>query len=98
MPIPWLKLVKHAPTFISLSRELLQRSGREPAAAVPEEQLLLLASDLQRQAEVLHALAGELDALTAAIAAQRRSLLFACALGAGAFLLAAAALVLAVLR
>jgi hypothetical protein len=44
---------------------------------------------------VLHALAGQVEGLTAAVAALRRTTLLAISLGAAAFLLAAAALFVA---
>jgi hypothetical protein len=96
MAIPWLQLIKHAPTILSLSRELLQRPrqpGPPPAGA--EGQIRALAADLQRQAEVLHALAGQIEGLTAAAAALRRGLAWAISLAAIACALATAALIVA---
>lgn len=99
MAIPWIQLIKHAPTILNLSRDVLQRS-RKPGGAPPAgpEGVQALAADLQRQAEVLHALAGQIDGLTAALAALRRAMLLAVGLGSTAFVVAAAALVVALLR
>lgn len=94
MAIPWLTLIKHAPTILSLSREVLQRARQgPPPAGGGQDPLQALTADLQRQAEVLHALAGQVEGLTAAVATLRRALLWAICLGAVACLLAAAALI-----
>ena len=96
MAIPWIKLIKHAPTILSLSREVLQRARQAPPPVAGEQDpVRALATDLQRQAEVLHALAGQVEGLTAAVAALRRAMLWAISLGAVACLLAAAALIVA---
>jgi hypothetical protein len=97
MAIPWISLLKHAPTILSLSREVLQRTRQAPPAG-EQDQVQTLAADLQRQAEVLHALAGQVEGLTAAVAALRRALVWAISLGAVACLLAAAALIVALAR
>jgi hypothetical protein len=94
MAIPWISLLKHAPTILSLSREVLQRTRQAPPAG-EQEPVRTLAADLQRQAEVLHALAGQVEGLTSAMAALRRALVWAISLGAVACLLAAAALIFA---
>jgi MoxR-like ATPase len=95
--IPWLKLIRHAPKILSLARELRQRTRRTvpPVAAGATDEVQALAADLQRHAEVLHALAAQVEGLTAAAVSLRRALFLALFLGAAAFLLAAAALVLA---
>jgi hypothetical protein len=96
MVIPWFKLIKHAPTILSLSREVLQRARQaSPPAAGAQDPVQTLAADLQRQAEVLHALAGQVEGLTLAMAALRRAMVWAISLGAVACLLAAAALIVA---
>jgi len=96
MVIPWIKLIKHAPTILSLSREVLQRTRQAPPPATgAQDPVKTLAVDLQRQAEVLHALAGQVEGLTSAMAALRRALVWAISLGAIACLLAAAALIVA---
>lgn len=95
MAIPWIKLIKHAPAILSLSREVLQRARQAPPAAGAQDPAGALAADLQRQAEVLHALAGQVEGLTAAAAALRRVALWAVSLASVACLLAAAALVVA---
>jgi hypothetical protein len=96
MVIPWIKLIKYAPTILSLSREVLQRSRQAPPpVAGGQDPVVTLAADLQRQAEVLHALAGQVDGLTAAVAALRRAMVWAISLGAIACLLAATALIVA---
>jgi hypothetical protein len=96
MVIPWIKLIKHAPTILSLSREVLQRTRQAlPPTAGVQESVQTLAADLQRQAEVLHALAGQVEGLTAAVAALRRAMVWAVSLGGVACLLAAAALIAA---
>ncbi|HXV21474.1 MAG TPA: hypothetical protein VD811_10875 [Desulfuromonadales bacterium] len=96
MAIPWITLLKHAPAILSLSREVLRRTRQAPPpAAGAQGPVQVLAADLQRQAEVLHALAGQVDGLTAAVAVLRRALVWAGSLGAVACLLAAAALIVA---
>lgn len=95
MAIPWISLIKHAPTILSLSREVLQRTRQAAPAAGEQDPVRALTADLQRQAEVLHALAGQVEGLTAAVAALRRATVWAITLGAVAFLLAAAALIVA---
>ena len=94
MPIPWLKLITHAPTVLSLSRQVLQLSRQTPRDAEQEDAVRALTADLQRQAEVLHALAGQVEGLTAAMAALRRAMIWAISLGAVAAFLAAVALFL----
>lgn len=94
MPIPWLKLISHAPTVLSLSRQVLQLSRQTPRDAEKEDAVRVLTADLQRQAEVMHALAGQVEGLTAAVAALRRAMIWAISLGAVAALLAAVALFL----
>lgn len=94
MPIPWLKLIAHAPKVLSLSRQVLQLSRQMPRDAEKKDAVRTLTADLQRQAEVLHALAGQVEGLTAAVAALRRTLTWAISLGAVAALLAAVALFL----
>jgi hypothetical protein len=95
MAIPWISLIKHAPTILSLSREVLQRTRQAAPATGEQDAVRALTADLQRQAEVLHALAGQVEGLTAAVAALRRAMMWAITLGAVAFLLAAAALIVA---
>lgn len=96
MAIPWIKLIKHAPAILSLSRDVLQRARQAPTpAGGARDPARVLVADLQRQAEVLHALAGQVEGLTAAVAALRRLALWAIATAAVACLLAAAALIIA---
>ncbi len=94
--IPWLKLIRHAPKILSLARELRQRTKRpvSPAAAGATDDVQALAADLQRQTEVLHAMAAQVAGLTAAAVSLRRAVFVAIILGAAAFLLAAVDLVL----
>lgn len=96
MAIPWIKLIKHAPAILSLSRDVLQRARQAPTPAGGErDPARVLVADLQRQAEVLHALAGQVEGLTAAVAALRRLARWAVVTAAVACLLAAAALIVA---
>ncbi len=90
--IPWLKLIQHAPTILSLSRDLLQKTKR--AGPPAPDVVQALTADLQEQAEVIHALAAQVDDLTAALLSLRRAAALAISLAAGAFLLATVALVL----
>ena len=73
MAVPWLQLVKFAPTIISLTNDILKRSrtAAPPAEAGLDERVRVMEEDLRRQAEALHALAGQMEGLTSAVAALR---------------------------
>jgi sensor c-di-GMP phosphodiesterase-like protein len=99
MAIPWVHLIKYAPTILSLSREVLQRTGTTASLqSGTEGQVRALAADLKRQAEVVHALAEQMQGLTAAVTALRRALILALALGVVACVTAAASLILILVR
>ena len=96
MPVPWVQLIKLAPTILSLTNDLRRRArrlGTQPQAGA-ETRLQELEADLAQQAEGLHLLARQVEGLTEAVTALRRSLLVALALGGAAVLLALAALFL----
>jgi hypothetical protein len=96
MPVPWVQLIKLAPTILSLTNDLRRRArrlGKQPQAG-PDTRLQELEKDLAQQAEGLHLLARQVEGLTEAVTALRRSLLVALGLGCGALLLALAALFL----
>lgn len=88
MPIPWLQLVKFAPSILSLTGDLLRRSRRVEQQKEPgiEARVRALETDLHRQAEALHALARQVEGLTEVLASVRRALLLAVVLGAAALL------------
>ncbi len=101
MPIPWIKLIKHAPAALSLSREVLQAARqKKPSGSVDDKgrNLRKLQDDLLAQAEVIHALARQVEGLTAAANALRRGMILAISLGTISFLSAAAALAVALLK
>lgn len=99
MAIPWVQLIKYAPSILSLSREVLQRTGTNTSQhSGTEGQVQVLAADLKRQAEVVHALAEQLQGLTTAVVALHRLLILALALGGAAFFMGAAALILPLVR
>lgn len=100
MAVPWLQLVKFAPTIISLTNDILKRSrmAAPPAEAGTDERVRVMEEDLRRQAEALHALAEQVEGLTSAVAALRRALLTATTLGAAGVLTALVALVVALVR
>jgi hypothetical protein len=96
MPVPWVQLIKLAPTILSLTNDLRRRArrlGKQPQAGA-DARLQELETDLAQQAEGLHLLARQVEGLTEAVTALRRSLRVALALGAAAVLLALAALFL----
>ena len=96
MPVPWVQLIKLAPTILSMTNDLrrsARRLGKQPQAG-PDTRLQELEKDLAQQAEGLHLLARQVEGLTVAVTALRRYLLVALALGGGAVLLALAALFL----
>jgi hypothetical protein len=88
VPIPWVQLIKFAPTVISLTREMMQRTAAPNRPADQDARIMELEQNLRRQAEALHTLAVQM----------RRALLTAVILGAGALLLALAALILILSR
>lgn len=97
MAVPWVQLIKYAPTILSLTKDLrsqAQRLGTQQQAG-PERRLQELETDMRQLAEALHALARQTEGVTKALASLRRALLVALGLGGGALLLALAALVLA---
>lgn len=99
MPVPWVQLIKLAPTILSLTNDLRRRSGRpgkSPADA--DTRLQNLETNLAQQAEALHALARQMEGLTEALTALRRSMLVALCFGGGALLIALAALFLVLFR
>ncbi|MBE0598045.1 MAG: hypothetical protein IH614_12315 [Desulfuromonadales bacterium] len=100
MAIPWLHLVKLAPTIASLTNDLLQRSrpGEPRTAHSPPERLAELEAGLHRQAQALHGLAEQLQTTTVVLVGLRRRLLIALWLSGAALLLAGSALLLAALR
>jgi hypothetical protein len=100
MPVPWVQLIKLAPTILSLTNDLrrrAQRLGGHPQGGI-DTRLHELETDLAQQAEGLHLLARQVEGLTVAVAALRRSLLLILGLGGGALLLALAALFLVLFR
>jgi hypothetical protein len=96
MAIPWMQLVKFAPAILSTTQDLLQRARKveKQATGNVDAGVQALAVDLQRQAEALHALAGQMEGLTTALVGLRRAFMAAIALGGTALLLGGAALIL----
>lgn len=112
MAIPWMQLVKLAPAILSATQELRQHARKgesSPPSSAPsaagaffdpglERRTEALQIDLRKQAEALHALAQQMEGLTAALAAVRKSVHTAIALSAGALSAAVIALIVAVAR
>lgn len=109
MAIPWLQLVKYAPSILSMTNELLQKARRtessdehaaerRPDQGELEPRVALLQHDLRKQAEALHELARQVEGLTVVLAGVRRSLHTALALGGAALAAAIVALIVAVAR
>ena len=97
--IPWVQLAKHAPAVLSLTRDLMKRTAKGANRPVDEgTRIEALERDLHRQAEALHALAGQVEGLTSALASLRRILLTAVFVSIGALLTALAALISILLR
>ncbi len=91
MAIPWLKLVKYAPSVLSLTSDILQRSrsrknGEEKSL---EARIDVLEKNGREQAKALHAMAEQMEGMMAVIARLRRLLLGAFLMAGGALLLAA---------
>jgi len=78
MPVPWLQIVQLMPTILDVSKELLKRSRRGPAApaSVPvvadpslaglQARVAALEENERRQAELISNMADQLAQLTAA--------------------------------
>jgi hypothetical protein len=111
MAIPWIQLVKLAPAILSATQEIRQhaRRGEHPSPHPPETQvgyfdtgrerrIEALQSDLMKQAEALHALAQQVEGVTAALGAVRKTVHTAIALGTCALFAAGVALIVAVVR
>jgi hypothetical protein len=96
--IPWVQLIKYAPTILSLSREVMQRTAATTRPLDRDARIAELERNLQQQAEAFHAMATQMEGLTRAVASLRRALISAVALGAGALLLALIALAFALAR
>jgi hypothetical protein len=81
MPVPWLQIVSLMPSILEVSRELLSRTKRQPAAggaqarienpsANPyEARIATLEDNERRQAELVTSMADQLAQLTAAASA-----------------------------
>lgn len=82
MAVPWTQLIRWAPQIIVLSRELLQRSRREPepspvanptqTRADLELRIAVLEDNERRQAELVEQMAEQQAELTRAIVALHR--------------------------
>jgi hypothetical protein len=90
MPVPWLQIVQLVPSIVDVSRELLKRSKSTPQSAMPpagmEEaaaRIAALEENERRQAELVNQMAQQMNALTQAVTAlHRRVLWLTVALGA----------------
>lgn len=80
MPVPWLQIVRLVPSILDVSRELLKRTKRMPAAneaelltnAAPEElgaRIAALEENERRQAELISQMAEQNAALARAVTA-----------------------------
>lgn len=109
MAIPWLQLVKYAPSILAMTNELLQKTrraepplgqvaGEHPDPGELAPRVALLQHDLRRQAEALHELAKQMEGLTTAVGEARRALRTALGLGGGALVTAVIALIVALAR
>lgn len=97
MAIPWLQLVKLAPTIASLTNDLLHRTRSAEPRTVGSP-VAELEAGLQRQAEALHSLAEQVQTMTTVLMGLRRRLLATLWLSGCALLLAGSALLLTFLR
>ncbi len=108
MAVPWLQIVRLVPSILDVSRELLKRTKRMPAAsggelpAAPAEDLtarvVALEENEQRQAELVNQMA-EQNAVLARAVTSLHGRLIRLGIAAGvATLIAIVALVLAVSR
>jgi hypothetical protein len=91
MPVPWLQIVQLVPSIVDVSRELLKRSkrtpetGMQPPAGMEEAaaRIAALEENERRQAELVNQMAQQMNALTLAVTAlHRRVLWLTIALGA----------------
>ncbi len=94
MPIPWVQLIRLAPTILSLTREVMQRTAAPARPLDRDARIAELEANLHKQAEALHALATQMEGLTRALASLRRALTATLCLAGGAILLALASLVI----
>ena len=81
MPVPWVQIVQLMPSILEVSRELLKRSRRPPAAEPParveslsataalELRTSTLEENERRQAELVTSMAEQLAQLTTAVTA-----------------------------
>lgn len=111
MAIPWMQLVKLAPTIVSVTKELRQHVRKGESLSHPQSEPQMgyfdagrdrrteaLQGDLIKQAEALHTLAQQLEGVTAAVGSLRKTLHTAIALGTCALFSAVVALIVAVVR
>src|SRR5262245_10809185 len=81
MPVPWVQIVQLMPSILDVSRELLKRSRRPPAATPPATleahpadaalaaRISALEENERRQAELVTNMADQLAQLTTAVTA-----------------------------
>lgn len=95
MAVPWMQIVRLMPSILDLSRDLLAKTtGKRPAERL-EARIGTLEENDRREAELVKAMADQLDQLTNAVTAlhRRMQLLLIGQLATGA--IAVAALILA---
>jgi hypothetical protein len=90
MPVPWLQIVQLVPSIVEVSRELLKRTKRMPAAEdgggdgapIPQnvdelvERILVLEDNERRQAELVSQMAQQMSNLTRAVTSLHRQSLW----------------------
>ena len=99
--IPWSTLVRHAPALLAAADTLLARSrSARTAGAAPDsaERLRKLEQSADESAQLLRDLAEQVHALTAAQEQTAKRVRVAVAVGIAALVLAAAALLIPLMR
>lgn len=104
MAIPWMQIVKWAPSIVQVSRELLRRTQSEPPVDVHgasrdelAQRVLELEENERRQAQLINQMAEQLAQFSHVLLAMRQRLLWLTIAAAATGLLAIAALVFGLL-
>jgi len=108
MPVPWLQIVQLVPSIVEVSRELLKRTKRMPAAeevlSLPQsadelaERVMVLEENERRQAELVGQMAEQMSNLSRAVTALHRQIMWLSGISAVAVVVAIIAIGIAASR
>ena len=108
MPVPWLQIVQLVPSIVEVSRELLKRTKRMPAAeevlSLPQsadelaERVIVLEENERRQAELVGQMAEQMSNLSRAVTALHRQIMWLSGISAVAVVVAIIAIGIAASR